>query len=36
MMSHSTFHFTGFYGYARFTEGSFFAMGKWNVCCNQD
>ena len=34
-MSYSAFNFTGFYGYARFTEGGFFAMEKLNVRCNR-
>ena len=35
-MSHYTCNFTGFFGYARFTEGSYFAMEKLDVRCNQD
>jgi len=27
-MSYSTFNFTGFFSFARFTEGSYFAMDK--------
>ena len=35
-MSYHAVNFTGFFGYARFTEGSYFAMEKLNVRCNQD
>ena len=34
-MTNFTFNFTGYYGFARFTEGSFFAMEKLNVRCNR-
>lgn len=35
-MSHHTFNFTGFFSYARFTGGSYFAMEKLDVRCKQD
>lgn len=35
-MSYYIANFTGFFGYARFIEGSYFAVEKLDVRCNQD